>query len=130
MSDDFIRTESKLTTEQAVAKVQEAAKASGFGVLGVLNLRQIMANKGVQYGEDATVVEICEPNYAKQFLTIDQRVAPCLPCRIAVTSAAGKTVVQTVRPSSMMRMFANKALDTPASQTDAVIEKIIAAAKS
>lgn len=130
MSNDFIRTESSLNTEQAVAKVQEAAKANGFGVLGVLNLRQIMATKGVQYGEDATVVEICEPNYAKQFLGIDQRVAPCLPCRIAVTTAGGKTVIQTVRPSSMMRMFENKALDAPARETDAAIEKIIAAAKT
>ncbi|MBX3459735.1 MAG: DUF302 domain-containing protein [Planctomycetes bacterium] len=128
MSNDFIRTDSKLSVEQAVAKVQEAAKANGFGVLGVLNLRQIMANKGVEYAEEATVVEICEPNYARRFLSTDQRVAPCLPCRIAVTSSGGKTVVQTVRPSSMMRMFNNAALEAPAVETDAFIEKIVAAA--
>lgn len=128
MSNDFISVESSLSTEQAVARVQEAAKANGFGVLGVLNLRQIMANKGVQYAEEATVVEICEPNYARRFLTTDARVAPCLPCRIAITSSGGKTVVQTVRPSSMMGMFQNPALEAPARETDAFIEKIVAAA--
>lgn len=126
---DFIRVESTLSVEKAVEKVQEASKANGFGVLNTLNLQQIMAGKGVNYAEAATVVEICRPGDAKTFLEADQRVAPCLPCRIAVTSQGGKTIVHTVRPSAMMKMFQNSKLDAPAKAVDTVVEKIINAAK-
>ncbi|MCB9936106.1 MAG: DUF302 domain-containing protein [Planctomycetes bacterium] len=126
---DFIRVESGLSVEQAVEKVQEASKANGFGVLNTLNLQQIMAGKGVNYAEAATVVEICRPGDAKTFLEADQRVAPCLPCRIAVTTQGGKTIVHTVRPSAMMRMFQNTKLDAPAKAVDDAVEKIINAAK-
>lgn len=126
---DFIRVESTLSVEKAVEKVQEASKANGFGVLNTLNLQQIMAGKGVNYAEAATVVEICRPGDAKTFLDADQRVAPCLPCRIAVTSQGGKTYVHTVRPSAMMRMFQNNKLEAPAKAVDEVVEKIINAAK-
>ncbi|MCA8917062.1 MAG: DUF302 domain-containing protein [Planctomycetes bacterium] len=128
MSNDFIRVESSLSVEQAVAKVQEASKAGGFGVLNTLNLQQIMAGKGVEYAEAATVVEICRPGDAKLFLEADPRVAPCLPCRIAVTSKDGKTFVHTVRPSSMMRMFENDALIAPAKLIDEAVNKIVEAA--
>jgi uncharacterized protein (DUF302 family) len=128
MIDDFIRTESKLSVEEAVKKVEEASKAEGFGVLNTLNLKQIMAGKGVEYGEAATVVEICRPGDAKTFLDADQRVAPCLPCRIAVTSQGGKTIVHTVRPSSMMRIFQNDDLIPPAKEIDDVVGRIIQAA--
>lgn len=128
MSEDFIRSESALSVADAVAKVEEASKANGFGVLNTLDLRQIMAGKGVEYAEAATVVEICQPGYAKKFLEIDPRVTPCLPCRVAITSEDGKTIVQTVRPSAMMRIFENPAMEAPASEVDAIIEKIIAAA--
>lgn len=127
--DEFIRVESSLSVEQAVEKVQEASKANGFGVLNTLNLQQIMAGKGVNYAEAATVVEICRPGDAKTFLDADQRVAPCLPCRIAVTSQGGKTIVHTVRPSAMMRMFQNEKLEAPAKAVDEVVEKIINAAR-
>jgi len=127
--DEFIRVESSLSVEQAVEKVQEASKANGFGVLNTLNLQQIMAGKGVNYAEAATVVEICRPGDAKTFLDADQRVAPCLPCRIAVTSQSGKTIVHTVRPSAMMKMFQNSKLEAPAKAVDAVVEKIINAAR-
>jgi|SRR5690606_6185774 len=126
---DFIRVESTLSVEKAVEKVQEASKANGFGVLNTLNLQQIMAGKGVNYAESATVVEICRPGDAKTFLEADQRVAPCLPCRIAVTSQGGKTIVHTVRPSAMMKMFQNSKLEAPAKAVDAVVEKIINAAR-
>lgn len=129
MGDEFIRVESRLSVEKAVEKVQEASKANGFGVLNTLNLQQIMAGKGVTYAEAATVVEICRPGDARDFLQADPRVAPCLPCRIAVTTQGGRTIVHTVRPSAMMRMFQNPALEAPAKAVDAVIEKIIAAAQ-
>ncbi|MBK9973299.1 MAG: DUF302 domain-containing protein [Planctomycetes bacterium] len=122
---EFIRVESSLSVEQAVQKVQEASKANGFGVLNTLDLQKIMAGKGVNYVESATVVEICRPGDAKLFLDADPRVAPCLPCRIAVTSQGGKTFVHTVRPSAMMRMFQNAKLEAPAKAVDQIIEKII-----
>jgi uncharacterized protein (DUF302 family) len=128
MSDDFIRNESSLSVEDAVAKVEAASKENGFGVLNTLNLQQIMAGKGVEYAEAATVVEICQPGYAKKFLELDARVAPCLPCRIAITSEGGKTIVQTVRPSSMMKIFQNEEVEKAAREIDDIVGKIINAA--
>lgn len=126
MTNDFIRSESAQSVTDVVARVEQASKANGFGVLTTLNLQQIMANKGVEYAEAATVVEICQPDYAKKFLEIDPRVAPCLPCRIAITSEGGKTIIQTVRPSAMMKIFQNESMDVVATEVDEIIGKIIA----
>ncbi|MCB9892822.1 MAG: DUF302 domain-containing protein [Planctomycetes bacterium] len=128
MSDEFIRAESRLPLAEAVSRVESASKAEGFGVLNTLNLQQIMAGKGVKYAEGATVVEICRPGDAKSFLEADQRVAPCLPCRIAITTQGGKTYIHTVRPSVMMGMFQNEKLTVPAKAIDTQLERIIATA--
>ncbi|MCF6227219.1 MAG: DUF302 domain-containing protein [Planctomycetes bacterium] len=122
---DFISKESELSVEEAVAKVESASIENGFGVVNTLDLKAIMAKKGVEYGEAATVVEICQPHHAKSFLEKEPRAAPCLPCRIAITSKDGKTVVQTVRPTVMMQIFDNPEIAELAKEIDAVVEKIV-----
>lgn len=125
---DFIIKESDLSVADAVAKVEAASIENGFGVINTLDLKAIMAKKGVEYGDAATVVEICQPHHAKAFLEKEPRVAPCLPCRIAVTSKDGKTIVQSVRPSAMMAIFDNPEIETLAKEIDEVVEKIVGSA--
>jgi len=125
MDEHFIRKETNLTVAEAVLRIQQAAKDNKFGVLNTLDLQAIMDGKGVDYKEAVTVVEVCSPLDARQVLEIDQRIAPVLPCRIAVTTVHGRTVAHTIKPSSMVDIFNNKEMTRAAEGIDITLERII-----
>lgn len=130
MSDFMYTVESVLSAADAAQKVQDAAKAEKFGVINVLNLKQIMAGKGVEFDGEAVVVEICEPNYARRFLDADPATATCLPCRVSVTRKDGVTRVSAAMPGPMFRLFENEALNGPADEVEAVVRRVVEAARS
>lgn len=125
MQEHFIRKETSLGVTDAADKISVVAKEHGFGTLNTLDLKAIMAGKGVEYAEAATVVEVCRPADAKKVLELDQRVAAFLPCRIAVSTQGGKTVAHTIKPSAMIGMLGDAELKKVACEIDEAMEKII-----
>ena len=89
--------------------LERACAAHKFGVLGVHDLRAKMREKGVAYGRESLVFEVCNPQQAKRVLEANPGIAAALPCRIAVyEDADGTTRVATIRPSTLLDLF-----DTP-----------------
>lgn len=125
MASAFIHKQTRLGVKEAAERISAAAKEFGFGTLNTLDLQAIMAGKGVEYGEAATVVEVCRPADAKRVLELDQRVMAFLPCRIAVSTQGGATVVHTIKPSAMIGMLGNEELKQVACKIDEAMEKII-----
>ncbi len=129
MSDAFHNVQTKLSAADAAKRVQDAVLKEKFGVIDVLNLKQIMAGKGVAYDDEAIVISVCEPNFAKKFLLVEPTVASCLPCRISVTTCKGTTTVSVPLPSASFALFKNPALTKLASETEAALKRMIEAAK-
>ncbi len=130
MAQSFHNVETSLPASDAVKRVQEAALKERFGVLDVLNLKQTMAGKGVAYDDEAIVISVCEPNYAKKFLSLEPTVASCLPCRISVTTRKGKTTVSVPLPSAAFALFGNAALAKAAEETEPALKRIVEAARA
>ncbi|MDP6520763.1 MAG: DUF302 domain-containing protein, partial [Planctomycetota bacterium] len=82
-----------------------AAAQEGFGVIAVHDVRQTMANKGVEFPEEVHVVEVCQPHHAARVLGAKLEVSAALPCRIGVFSRAGRTHLTMIRPKAMLGMF-------------------------
>lgn len=78
--------------EEALNLVQDATIREGFGVLHVHNVTEALKKKGFELFP-AYIVEVCQPQIAHQLITIDPLILLFLPCRIAVFSEAGQTVV-------------------------------------
>ena len=97
--------ESNRSLAEIGQKLQDAAARHQFGVLAVHDLKQAMANKGVQYGGECQVFEICNPRQAKQVLEVNPAIATALPCRIAVYKAGAGYRLSTIRPTALVSMF-------------------------
>ncbi|MBU4259044.1 MAG: DUF302 domain-containing protein [Proteobacteria bacterium] len=63
--------ETKKSVEQAVTNLQEAVKRHNFGVLHIHNLQESLRKKGVDFPNECQILEICNPQKAKQVLTDD-----------------------------------------------------------
>lgn len=116
------------TVDEAVARLQEAAAANKFGVLGVIDLREKMAAKGVSFGPQCRIVEVCNPQQAKKVLEANPAISTALPCRISVYEQDGKVKVATLLPTALLELFGNPAIRPVAQEVEAVVRRIVDAA--
>ncbi len=116
------------TVAEAVRKLEEAAKANKFGVLGEINLKEKMAAKGVEFGPACAIVEVCNPVQAKKVLEANLSISTALPCRISVYEEAGKVKIATLRPTALLGLFGSPELAPVAKDVEDTMIRIIDAA--
>jgi len=92
---------------RAVEDLQEAVVRNGFGVLHVHDLGTTLRSKGVDFGEECKVFEVCNPVQAGRVLTADMRLNMALPCRISVYTEGGKTRIGMIEPAQMLADLSN-----------------------
>ncbi|MFZ3382587.1 MAG: DUF302 domain-containing protein [Candidatus Methanoperedens sp.] len=91
--------ESKLSVKSAVEKLTEDLKANKWGVLSVIDVQKILAEKlGIEY-DDYIILDVCNPGLAHQGLSINKLAGLILPCKIAVYSDKGKTKISLYKPT-------------------------------
>ncbi len=117
--------EAKGSVDEVVAKIEKAAAQHQFGVLGVHDLKQKMQAKGVDFGPECRVLEVCNPVKAKSVLEADLSIANALPCRIAVYERDGKVVVSTLKPTELLALFGRPELEPVAKEVEQSINEII-----
>jgi len=105
------RIETDTPTDEISEKLAEAAKTEGFGVMHTLVLPAILQSKGIDFTDDITIYEICNPKYAHKVITEDPSASVYLPCRLSVSKDGERTVLTTNDLSAMMQA------DTMASDT-------------
>ena len=119
----------KLTTAKTVsdtaAALQAAVQANHFGVMQIHNLKETMAKKGVEFAAECLIFEVCQPQQAKNVLEQDMSVSTALPCRISVYEEAGKTVLATLKPTTLLAMFNVPQLAPVAQEVEDTIVKIM-----
>ena len=54
--------------DDVVTNLTENLKEIGFGVLETLNFKKILSEKGLEFSDDYRLMEVCNPNLAKQVL--------------------------------------------------------------
>ncbi|HZJ06690.1 MAG TPA: DUF302 domain-containing protein [Nocardioidaceae bacterium] len=98
------------TYDDAIARVKDALKDQGFGVLTEIDVRQTLKEKLDIDVEPQVILGACNPQLAHQALKIDPRVATLLPCNVAVRAEAGRTVVEALDPKIIAEVPDNPAL--------------------
>ena len=88
--------------DQAATDLEAAVKNNGFGVLHIHDLRTTLRSKGVKFGEQCKVFEVCNPGQAAKVLSTDMRLNMALPCRISVFTEDEKTKIGLIRPEEML----------------------------
>jgi len=91
--------ETKLNVKSAVEKLTDDLKANKWGVLSVIDVKNILAEKLKIESDDYIILDVCNPGLAHQGLTINKQVGLILPCKIIVYSDKGKTKISLYKPS-------------------------------
>ncbi|MEZ5413650.1 MAG: DUF302 domain-containing protein [Opitutaceae bacterium] len=92
-------------------------------MLGTIDLHAKLNGKGVEFAPACTVFEVCNPWKAKGVLAANMDISSSLPCRIAIYTENGKTVVSTLRPTRLLAIY-----DTPGAADEACeVEKTMTA---
>jgi uncharacterized protein (DUF302 family) len=126
----LIKLPTEKTVSEAAAALQVAVQANHFGVMHVHNLKETMAKKGVEFARECLIFEVCQPQQAKKVLDQDMSVSTALPCRISIYEEGGKTVLATLKPTTLLAMFNAPQLKGVAQEVEDTIVKIMKEAAS
>lgn len=121
----LIKLSTDKTVSDAAAALQAAVEANHFGVMQVHNLKDTMVKKGVEFAHECLIVEVCQPQQAKKMLEQNMGVSTALPCRISIYEEGGKTILATLKPTTLLAMFNTPQLEGVAQQVENTIVKIM-----
>ncbi|MGZ8401296.1 MAG: DUF302 domain-containing protein [Methyloceanibacter sp.] len=112
--------------DQAVARVTEALKKEGFGVLTDIDVSSTMKAK---LGEDFRPYRIlgaCNPQLAHRALKLEDKIGTMLPCNVIVQQHEdGVIEVSAVDPVASMQAIDNRRLSEVASEVRARLKRVV-----
>jgi uncharacterized protein (DUF302 family) len=129
MKNDCLIMRTTTTALDAVCQsLPEIAQRHKFGVLGLHDLKEKMASKGVAFDRECRVFEVCNPQQAKEVLSRSMEISTVLPCRISVYEEGGRTVLAAIKPTMLLGMFDAPGAEAAAQEVEDTMTKIIAEA--
>jgi uncharacterized protein (DUF302 family) len=126
----LIKIPTNKTVNETATALQAAVQANYFGVMQVHNLKETMNKKGVEFARECLIFEVCQPQQAKKVLDENMSVSTALPCRISVYEEGGKTMLATLKPTTLLAMFNTPQLKNVAQEVEDTIVKIMQEAAS
>ena len=113
------------TVSEVAAALQIAVPANRFGIMQVHNLQETMTKKGVEFNRECQIFEVCQPHQAKKVLDQNMSISTALPCRISLYREDGKTILATLKPTTLLAMFNSPQLAGAAQEVEDTIVKIM-----
>ena len=122
--------ESTKSIERATADLQDAVKRNGFGVLHIYDLKQTLKEKGAPIEHECRILEVCNPQRAREVLNTDMSMNMALPCRVSVYEEQGRTKIGLISPKALLAQLSDSpALAKVASEVETAIKRMIDEAK-
>lgn len=112
--------------ESAEARVIEALKAEGFGVLTEINVKETLKKKLDVDFRPYKILGACNPSLAYRALTAAPEVGLLLPCNVTLSqNADGSVEVSMIDPLMMMSVVPNSELAAVADEARARLERAV-----
>lgn len=124
-----------LSFEEAIARVTEALKTEGFGVLTSIDVQATMKHKLNIEFEPYTILGACNPELSHRALTLEPDVGLLLPCNVVVRAGAGTgaqpyTRIDIADPVAMLGIVQQPQMQTLANEAKSRLQRVIAALAS
>ena len=113
--------------DEALAKVPEALKAEGFGVLTEIDVQATLKKKLDVDFRRYRILGACNPPFAHRALQHSLDVGMLMPCNVIVYETDdGKTVVSAVDPMQTMAAQGDAAIQPLAEEVQRRLERVVA----
>jgi uncharacterized protein (DUF302 family) len=119
--DYGITVRTHLPFAEAVARVRQALKDQGFGVLTEIDVQATLRDKLGQDMEDYLILGACNPPLAHQALDADRKIGLLLPCNVVVRTAGTQTIIEALNPQVMAEVAGQPALKPVADEATSKI---------
>lgn len=121
----FSKHLSGTSVDDATARVTEALKAEGFGVLTEIDVKATLAKKlGVEF-RPYRILGACNPGLAHRALQIDPAIGLILPCNVVVQEAEGGAEVLVIDPRAMFGAVDRPELEPVVAEADARLRRVV-----
>ncbi len=124
-----------LPFDEAIARVTEALKAEGFGVLTSIDVKATMKNKLNVDFEQYTILGACNPELSHRALTLEPDVGLLLPCNVVIREVSGageqpQTRIAIADPVAMLGIVHQPQMQDLANEAKARLQRVIASLPS
>ncbi|MBO0340358.1 MAG: DUF302 domain-containing protein [Bacteroidota bacterium] len=126
MSYYFSTTLNEKNFEKAIEKVTVELKNEGFGILTEINIDETLKKKlGVDF-KKYRILGACNPPYAHEALTQEEKIGLFLPCNVVVLeNDNGEIEVAAVDPVASMIAVENEKLTPVAQEIQQKLKNVI-----
>lgn len=124
MADIGMKVKLDLDYEPALAKVIEALKAEGFGVLTEIDVKATLKNKLDVDFRPYKILGACNPPLAHRALSAAPDVGMLLPCNVTVAQEEDGVLVSIVDPLAMLGVVVDPALDEVAQEANDRLQRV------
>jgi len=111
--------------DDAVAKVTQALKAEGFGVLTEIDVQATMKKKLDVDFRRYVILGACNPPLAHRALTAEPLIGLLLPCNVVVAEEDEGSLVSAVNPRQMFQVVDNPDLASVVEEVDAKLRRML-----
>ena len=122
----YIAKKINVTFQEAIEKVTEELKKEGFGIISEIDIQAKLHEKlGVDFRK-YKILGACNPSFAHQALTLEDKIGTMLPCNVIVQEVSeDETEVAAVNPVVSMQGVQNQNLEEIAKEVTDRLEKAI-----
>ena len=125
MTYHFSKTVS-LSMDAAIAKVTEALKNEGFGVLTEIDVQKTLKAKIDVDFRPYRILGACNPGFAHKALLAEDKIGTMLPCNVVVQEKSpGSVEISAVDPVASMQAIDNPALGGIANEVRSRLQRVI-----
>ena len=112
--------------DAVIARVKDALKAEGFGVLTEIDVAETLKSKIGKDFRPYRILGACNPNLAFQALSAEAKIGVMLPCNVIVQRYEnGEVEVSSIDPATAMQTVGNPKLSAVASQVRAALQRVV-----
>lgn len=112
--------------EKVIERATEELQKEGFGVITEINVTETLKKKLNVDFMNYRILGACNPTFAYEALTAENKIGTMLPCNVIVVEQAdGGIEVSAINPMASMRLIENQRLHEIAGEVSQKLERVI-----